>query len=155
MVMINGFAKSGSLFLKNGRVKTLTLSLLYGFNAPGMVSENDYYLYLLKEYIHPDEIEVPDNVEPYLIEFPFSNEDQKALMISAWKEFNKDYEDLATMIIESVFDGDTAPEDLTDEDISLVYQIHGFIGVRMYISDVYPGTKYSDTCISELTFSFE
>lgn len=149
MVLVNGFAASQRLFLLNNRVKSLKLSLLAGFTAPGMVSERDYQLYLVQERpLGAWELEDHQNPQRHL--FSWDSPGQGEFFDQVLRAFQEDQEFLFRMIREEL--GDLYQEENSPGTIRLIQELYGFLALRMTIEEVYPGSRYDDTCLGELIF---
>ena len=67
-------------------------------------------------------------------------------------EFYSDYPDLFEMILEEL---GIQPKDYKAlPNMLLIMEMYGFTGLKITVSDVYPGTKYDDTCVSEIGVVF-
>jgi hypothetical protein len=135
--IVNGYQKSGDLYFKNNRPKILRLSLFVGFMIPGEVTEiisvcrirqfGNENLITLKDTLGPQEFKLPfDRLKA--VEF---EEQSKQLFLD---DFGKKFEE----ITKSCSGCDTVP--------SVQYILH------LEIVDVYKGTKWDDTCISDIWF---
>ena len=146
--IVNGFASSPNLFSANNRVKTLKASLVAGLTAPGMVSENDYVLYKVKETEFPDRFLLADAPGEQVFRMPLSEEEQYALFLGAVEEFRGEEPFLFSMICRDL--------GVDEENTGLahyaaeVVEFYGFFAVRLTIEAVYPGRLYDDTCIAEI-----
>ncbi len=74
--MINGFAKSDSLFKKNNRIKKIKISVYIGANKPGHATEI-YTIYDSIKYPKYKSIVLKDTMNPQKINFPFHWENLK------------------------------------------------------------------------------
>jgi hypothetical protein len=148
--LINGFASSPDLYLKNNRIKSVTITLYAGLTAPGMVSENDYYLYKTIETVVADNIPIADTREEQKLYFPLTIDDQYELYLDAITLFQEDEPFLFSMICDEL--------GVDEENTGIVkynrevMEYFGFFGLRLTINDVYPGSMYDDSCISEIAF---
>ena len=125
----NGYTKSRALFAKNGRINTLAVSLLLGFNPPGHVSEQHIVFHTLP-LSDPFAVTLKDSMDiqhlPLAIEWPKITEFEAAFI------------DKAAARLRSL----KIP--FSRQDIVRQYIL------RLEIRDVYPGSKYTDTCLSEV-----
>lgn len=148
----NGFASNPSLYLKNNRIKSVTITLYAGLTAPGMVSENDYYLYKTLATRVAHNIPVADTRDEQVLNFSISIEDQYKLYLDAITRFQEDEPFLFSMICDEL--------GVDEENTGIVHyarevmEFFGFFGLRLTIDDVYPGSAYNDTCLSEISFEF-
>jgi hypothetical protein len=69
------------------------------------------------------------------------------------KLFSEDYPDLFTMVLNDL--GISSTNKIKDSDLDLIMEIYGFYALRITIRDVYAGTNYNDTCISEIELTLE
>ncbi|MDC7234032.1 MAG: hypothetical protein PQJ58_12435 [Spirochaetales bacterium] len=152
--LVNGFAKSASLYDKNNRIKSLELSLLAGFTAPGMISETDAELYLLKEIRLKDPLLVHDGMERQSFDIPLTEEEQFDLFKTVLIEFAADHPFFLKMMLQETGLSDNT---LFTDDMSLrlLMEVYGFFALRVTIRDVYKGSRYDDTCISEISLELE
>ncbi|MDA3809224.1 MAG: hypothetical protein PF518_02725 [Spirochaetaceae bacterium] len=148
LTITNGFASSIRLFNLNNRVKAMNLSLITGLTAPGLVTENDYYLYFVKESPLEKGLILKDSPEKQHFSFPLNNSEQFEIIISVIDEFQRDYPDFYRMILMEL---NLEKKSLLNEsDIKLIMEIFGYYALKLTITDVYMGDRYRDTCISEL-----
>jgi len=147
MVLVNGFAASQRLFLLNNRVKSLKLSLLAGFTAPGMVSERDFQLYLVQERALGG-WELEDHQSPQRHLLPLDSQGQGEFFDQVLRAFLEDQAFLFRMIREEL--GDLYQEENVPGMLLLIQELYGFLALRMTIEDVYPGSLYDDTCLGEI-----
>ncbi len=150
--MVNGFAKSEGLYNNNSRIKELGVSFVCGLNAPGLVTENDYYLYFLKENTLEERLSVEDTREKQSFPLYDTERIQEELILEMLEDFSRDYPDLFKMILSDL--GIENAEYLEAENIKLIMEIYGFIGLKLTVEDVYPGSRYEDTCISEIEIDY-
>ncbi len=149
----NGFASSSRLFLRNNRIKRLSVSFVAGLTAPGLVTERDYYLYFTREQPLDQVFALEDTPEIQGIDLSLSESEQADFFEETILAFSKDYPDFYAMILKDL---GIPPE----EGDSLMYrklimEMYGFFGIRIAIAEVYPGTHYNDTCLAELELEFE
>jgi len=135
--IVNGYQKSRSIYFKNNRPKTLRLSLFVGFMIPGEVTEivsvcrirqfGNEKLIILRDTLGPQEFRLPFNL---LKASEFEEQSMQLFLNDFGKEFEK--------ITKSCSGCDTVP---------YVEYI-----LLLEIVDVYKGTKWDDTCISDIWF---
>ncbi len=135
--IVNGYQKSQSLYFMNNRPKTIRLSLFVGFMIPGEVTEivsvcrirqfDNEKLIKLRDTLGPQEIQLPFNL---LKAAEFKEQSMQLFLNNFSKEFEK--------ITKSCSGCDTVPY--------VEYILH------LKIVDVYKGTKWDDTCISDIWF---
>ena len=150
--MVNGFTKSERLYSRNSRVKDLKVSFVCGLNAPGLVTENDYYLYFSKETVLKESVPVKDTMEKQ--SFPLYDTEgyQDELVLEMLEDFSKDYPDFFKMILTELGIEETDFSALPN--MMLIMEMYGFTGLKLTVADVYPGSRYEDTCISEIEVEF-
>lgn len=154
LALVNGYAKSPSLYEKNNRIRSLKLSLLIGFTAPGMISETDARLYLLKEFRSEEILSVKDIMETQSFKLSWSPEEQFDLCRTVLQEFTSENPYFLKMMLEETgLSEDTLFSDGTS--LRLMTEVYGFIALRLSIDDVYRGSHYNDTCLSELSLELE
>ena len=122
--ILNGFGKSKSLFIKNNRIKSLILSCYIGVHPEAFISENGMG-YLAKKYEEEFEIELKDTFALQSIEFPFS-----------WDKLDE-------------FRNDVTASYHAEHDIPLVW-VNPIL--QLEIKQVYRGSSWDDTCISQIEF---
>ena len=120
-----GFGKTNDLYQKNARVKKIRLTYLVGVNPSGFVTEVStvFFAKPVSEQFFIDLTDV-DSLQTFAL--PFNSNELQA----AKDEVKRKY------------------LDQFDEPI---YQLA--VILRLEIAEVYKGTKYDDTCISELFFN--
>lgn len=149
----NGFSRSDSLYEKNNRLKIIDLSLLIGFTAPGMVSENDYYLYFLKEHPISTDLYVEDHPDTQSFDISLSTEEQLELCREILQSFSSENPYFLKMMLEET--GLSKEEYLSDINLLLMIEIYGFYALQITIKDVYKGSRYNDSCLSEIFLQLE
>ncbi|MCU0607129.1 MAG: hypothetical protein MUF78_06855 [Candidatus Edwardsbacteria bacterium] len=132
---VNGYAKSRSTFAGNGRVKAFTATLLHAFNLPGDVTEVAT-LYHCRPFPRRPVIGLDDTAAPQSLPFPFD-----------WDAVRED-----AALARVRFEADLGDEIVRRREGAAAFAIAQAVILRLEIADVYPGTKYDDTCVSELTF---
>ncbi len=154
--LVNGFARDRDIFMKNNRVKSIRVSVIPAFTAPGLVTENDYHLFLGLSYHDREDIELQDTMEMQYVRFPFSEEEQRTIIRETTERFFQDHPPFASAIEGEL--GLGAYGDLSEtgreEYRDLVRAAFSMYCVRLEIADVYPGSAYDDTCLSEVEVAF-
>ncbi|ORC30275.1 hypothetical protein B4O97_18290 [Marispirochaeta aestuarii] len=151
--VVNGFARSRRLFERNNRVREVSVSFVAGMTAPGLVTELDYSLYFLKEKALPGTFELRDSMEEQSLALYRLEDLQKDFYLETLEQFSTDYPDLFSMALDEL---GVPSNDWRDPlNLGLIREIYGFYGVRIRIQDVYRGSHYDDTCVSELEFGVE
>lgn len=135
IVIVNGYSKTKNLFYKNNRVKEIKFSIFVGINKPGYVSEICVFYDAIK-FKQDTIIQLEDTMAPQEIAFPFN-----------WEELNQFKKSSLQMFVK---DHTKELEDLGIEEGELNVQ---YI-MLLEIVDVYKGSKYEDTCISDIWFSY-
>ncbi len=153
MELVNGYALNQRLFSRNNRLKNLKVSFVAGLTAPGLVTELDYYLYFIREEAIFAPFSLDDVMTPQKIDLGKWEARQDQFYQKVIRDFSRDYPDFYAMILQDL---GIPPE----EGDSLMYRklvmdFYGFFGIRITLDDVYPGTHYDDTCISEISFELE
>ncbi len=123
--IMNGYTKSKSLYKKNNRPKKLKLTLYAGVNPEGYVSE---IAAVYKSLPYPEE---------YIIDLSDTCSVQSFAVPVSWKEINK--------FKKETIDSYTNDFDIPPADTSVI--------IKLEINEVYTGSRWDDTCISELFFN--
>jgi hypothetical protein len=121
-----GYGKSPVIYSSNNRVKRIKLSCYIGINPEGGVTELDWLGYMSQKFPGEFHIDLKDAENFQTFSFPFPHQELIRFRQEVLNNFNRDYK-------------------LNISHISTILQIE--------IEDVYKGSKYDDTCISELLFS--
>ena len=154
--LVNGYARDGDIFRKNNRVKAVRVSLIPAFTAPGLVTENDYYLYF--GLVHPvgGDVGIEDSRELQYVDVPFTGQQQVDLMREAAERFLAEHPPFASAIEQEL--GLGAYEELSESEREeywhLMRAAFSMYCVRLEIAEVYPGSAYHDTCLSEVEVVF-
>lgn len=120
-----GYGRSEALFYQNSRPKTVRLKCYVGINPTGYVSEITS-IFKIKQYGKEYVLDLADGDSLQSFAFPF----QKNQLSS-----------FADSVKEHYFEQFSEP----------IFQMLCFVEIE--IVDVYRGSKYSDTCISEIFFN--
>ncbi|MEA2097157.1 MAG: hypothetical protein U9P73_10760 [Candidatus Cloacimonadota bacterium] len=134
----NGYQKSESLFEKNNRIKTAKLTIFVTFMLPFDVTEIGSYLQC-RQYDEQKVISLLDNYGYQKIKFPFDQERVSDFSAKTIALFEKDYRE----------------EIERRNDYTLGFSIDCYTGyvIRLEILDVYKGSKWDDTCLTDIWFS--
>ncbi len=151
--VVNGFARSPRLFERNNRVREVSVSFVAGMTAPGLVTELDYTLYFLREKVIPGTFELRDSMEEQSLVLYRLEDLQRRFYLESLEQFSTDYPDLFAMALDDL--GIPAGAWRDPLNMGLLREIYGFYGVKIRIEDVYNGSHYDDTCVSELEFGLE
>ena len=155
--LVNGFARSTNLYNRNGRVKRLGVYLVAAFTAPGLVSETDYYLYFGRKKKAKRSIEVQDTADMQYFDFPFTSEEQESFLQVSLERFLEEHPDFSEKIEEDL--GYKKSDELYGRRLAAFFrdvkEAFSILCVRLEIEDVYKGSSYSETCITELDVVFE
>ncbi|MQY79630.1 MAG: hypothetical protein GH151_10635 [Bacteroidetes bacterium] len=140
LYVANGYQKTDVLYYYNNRVKAVRLSLFVTFMLPGDVTEIGVNLYTLK-YDDVKMILLKDTIGAQRIDFPFDqmrvNRFKNQALLSFGKDYEKEIEERSEVFVDS------------DNDY-----FAGYI-MLIEIREVYKGSKWDDTCISDIWFSSE
>jgi hypothetical protein len=120
-----GYGKSASLYAQNGRVKRLKLSCHIGINPTGYITEVAT-IFKTQKFAKEHYIDLKDEDNLQTFPFPFSQADLAV------------FEEKVKELYLQKFD-------------EPIYQVATFL--ELQIEEVYGGSKYDDTCISELFFN--
>jgi len=127
--LINGYGKSPALFAKNNRIKELQLTCYAAFTIEGHATELATELNALK-YPVEKTVTLADQAAEQKIDFPFDRARIAAFLKQAKIAFFQNHPELAP--------GKVQP----------------FLLISLKIRSVYRGSKWNDTCLCELSFSF-
>jgi hypothetical protein len=147
--IINGNARNPEVFKKNNRIKKLKCRLFIAFTAPGLVSETDSCLYFMKSS-KSYTVDLQDSASMQYFELPVTLEDQQRFREQAVEDFIRDRPLFFEQIEKELGarnDRHGEERDQFDNDLLAAYALFGLV---MEIEEVYPGSKYQDTCISEI-----
>ncbi|MDD2278287.1 MAG: hypothetical protein PHD06_04290 [Bacteroidales bacterium] len=123
--IFNGYTKSKTLFAQNNRVKRLKLRCYLAINPEGYVTEIAD-AFLLAPYPQDFYLDLKDMDSLQTFAFPIFPEEIDIFKSQAKKEYLENY---------------------TEPIIQMA------VIIQLEIKSVYKGTKYNDTCISEVFFS--
>lgn len=149
--IVNGFAASPDLFGKNARVRTFRLVPFLAVTAPGLVTETDAVLYFVYEAPEPVIIPLKDTREAQTIGLPLTAEEQEDFIVASIESFLEDYPVFAGFLRGEYAREYGDDEGFFPEFIRMNYALYCF---KLVIEDVYPGSRYSDTCVSEIRVLF-
>ncbi|HBE72961.1 MAG TPA: hypothetical protein DDW31_02545 [candidate division Zixibacteria bacterium] len=130
--MVNGYGKSAALYARNARVKAFRATALAAFNLPGDVSEvaTKYHIRKCGPAV---KLEARDIQARQGIALPFD-----------WANIEKTAGELAAS-----FDKDFAAQ-IADRSHGCEDRFYRATILELEIAEVYGGTKYEDTCLSEI-----
>ncbi len=148
----NGYQKTESLYFKNGRPKTLKISLYVAYHLPADVTElgGNYYCLPFHDSILSEGKLIPitntlkfrDEMVPRFFGLPFDKE-----KVASLKEFGD-------FLFEEDF-GERRTEMLKNSGGFEQYEaFYGYI-FKLEILDIYKGSQWDDICISDVWFSTE
>jgi len=148
----NGYQKTESLYFKNGRPKSLRISLYVAYHLPADVTELGGNYYCLQFY---DSILIEGNLVP--INNTLQLKDKMGTQFFVLP-FDKDKVASLKKLGDSLF-----VEDFGEKQAEIIgnsgeyEQYEAFWGYifKLEILDVYKGSQWDDTCISDLWFSTE
>jgi hypothetical protein len=136
--ILNGYQKSDDLFSQNNRIKALRLTLYVGFMIPGDVTEI-YAMFHAVIFAKPVEIMLEDDFGTQQIPLPFDITAAEAFKEKQMTVFLNDFKTRMDEMQQS------------SEGFAKEPEIQYFL--KFEILDVYKGTKYDDTCISDIWLS--
>lgn len=138
MVIFNGYQKNDDVFIKNNRVKTIRVSLFAGFMIPGDVTEIGMYYYL-RQFDTEEVIGLEDRDGSQAIDMPFEQTRVNEFAEMSKKQFMEEHKARLEKLKEDCPTYSTEPS----------FQFF----VRIEILDVYKGSQWDDTCISDIWFT--
>lgn len=133
--IVNGYQKSEALYSQNNRIKTLRVTLYAGFMIPGDVTEIYAFAYAVP-FGKPAEIRLVDSFGVQQIQFPFDMTAAEAFKDKQMTVFQNDFKTRLEEIRNVAGMNDLKPE--------VQYLL------KCEIMDIYKGSKYDDTCISDI-----
>lgn len=148
----NGYQKTESLYYKNSRPKTLKLSLYVAYRLPADVTELGGYFYCLpfrdsillegNLFVITNTLQLKDELRTQVFGLPFDKEKLDSLKSIGDAGFKEEFgERMAEILKYSSGNEQHEP-------------FYGYI-LKLEIIDVYKGSRWDDTCISDLWFSTE
>lgn len=129
----NGYQKSESIWKKNSRVKRAKLTLLAGYHLSGQVTEIAEG-YTVRQIGDPAEVTLVDAMGLQEIALPLDMKTAFSERLILTRDFKTDFSERL--------------ESLKDELTPM--HLHWFL--KLEIADVYPGSDFDDTCISDILF---
>lgn len=138
MIIFNGYQKSKDIFAKNNRVKTIRVSLFAGFLISGDVTEIGLYYYVRK-FGTEEVVDLEDRSGSQEIDLPFERTSMNEFAEISKKQFMEDYKTKLEKMKENCPTCPTNP----------YFQFF----LRVEILDVYKGSQWDDTCISDIWFT--
>jgi len=133
----NGYQKSQALFNANSRVKRLRLTLFSGFMIPGDVTEL-YAYFSVVPFGEAVEVELEDKWGIQRITMPFDIEEAA--------EFKKEQHDVF------IKEAASRIEEMQANSVGFESEPKFRYFLKCEILEVYKGSKYDDTCISDIWF---
>lgn len=130
----NGYQKSESIFKKNSRVKSAQITLYAGFHIPGDVTEIAE-LYWAKPIWKGSVVTLSDAMGLQEIPLPVDMEVAFRERVSLTSDFKTTFRERLELASE----------------FETPMELHYFL--KFEIIDVYPGSSWDDTCISDILFS--
>ena len=134
----NGYQKSESIYRSNSRVKEVKLTLCAGFMMEGDVTEIAEVFYI-KPVSAPLTLAIKDIQDPQVLSLPWASVGTSLSPYSMEKE-------LREHLSEDIRERKKWCPDCPDRFIFSLF-------IRMEIVSVWPGSRWDDTCISELMVS--
>ncbi|HUX97323.1 MAG TPA: hypothetical protein VMV47_16435 [Bacteroidales bacterium] len=130
----NGYQKSETVFKKNSRVKSIKVTLFVGFHMPGHVTEigDGYYA---KQIGSENLVVLRDAMVAQSIPLPVDPETAFKERVNLTRDFRMRFRER----LDDVKEYETPME------------LHYFL--KFEIADVYPGSSWDDTCISDILCS--
>lgn len=125
--LVNGYGKNTALFQKNNRIKDMIITCFAAFSIEGHVTELATDFEALQFPVEKS-ITLDDRVEEQEIPFPFGRAEIRNFLNKAESSFFRRHKGLV-------------PE-----------KVQRFLIVSCKIQSVYRGSKWNDTCLSELSF---
>jgi hypothetical protein len=157
IVLVNGFARNADLYRRNGRVKRLGVYLVAAFTAPGLVSETDYYLYFGRSKKAKSSINLEDTPEPQTFDFPMTSEEQENFLQVSLEQFLEQYPEFAVKIEEEL--GYHNAGELYGRRLAAFFrdatEAFSMLCVKIEIEEVYRGSEFPETCLTELKALFD
>lgn len=129
----NGYQKSENIFNKNSRVKNARITLYAGYHLPGEVTEIGE-IYRARQTGSSSDVTLTDAMGLQEIPLPLDMETAFKERIALTRDFKTEFRERL--------------EDLKEFETPM--SLHWFL--KLEIVDVYPGTDFDDTCISDILF---
>lgn len=137
MLFRNGYQKTGDLFEANGRVKKLRMTLYVGYMIPGDVTELYAYSNMVP-FGEPVEIGLEDNGGVQQVPIPYDREDVEKFQQEQLEAFLREAASRVAELQSTARDPGAGP----------VMKLF----LKLEILEVYKGSRYEDTCISDIWF---
>ncbi len=119
-----------------------------------LVTELDYYLYFLTG-LKQAELQLEDTLEHQGVEFTVFHEERGELVWEALDLFYDSYPSFVREIEKDLgFEPNISKEQLKQYQ-DLIFEVFGISCLRLEILEVYPGDRYEDTCLAEISTVFE
>ena len=139
LIIENGYQKSEGIYQANSRPKKIRISLLNAFTLPGEETEQFRLFRALPADLYIDKV-LEDKTGSQSVELTFAREEIEKIKEIHTQRFLNDFKDKIAEIKNMCAD---CPEKPTY-----------FPVLKIEILDVYPGTKWDDTCISGIHFNY-
>jgi hypothetical protein len=123
--IFNGYGKNQSLYEQNNRPKNIQLTCLVGINPDGAVTET-HVIYKTQQFPETYMIELTDTFGVQNYSFPFNHEQLMGFKKSVIEKYKSEF-------------------DIKMGSVQII--------LKLTIRDVYKGSKWDDTCISEMYFN--
>jgi len=132
--LVNGYAKSPELFAKNNRLKKIIAHLYVGFSFASRVSEIGW-LYDLYPVAEKTILELRDSSAPQVLPLPFD-----------WKKIEKKKQQSWAAMQKRI----VAMSEPEREGFD-IRRLEQYL-IALEIAAIFPGSHFSDTCLSDLEF---
>jgi len=148
LLITNGFARSASLYEKNGRVKTFAVTPILAVTAPGLVTETDARLFFAYEASPAKTISLEDTRGEQTIGMPWSYDAQEDFILESMESFADDFPQFSEMISREY--EKTYGDDESGYFYDFMRMNYVLYCLKLEIVEVYPGSKYQDTCLTDV-----
>ncbi len=133
IVLANGYQKSHDLFLKNNRIRTLKVTLWLAFTSPRQETQAGFTADAVA-FSGSRTIRLKDEEGYQIMKMPFDTAEIRQFRDRSFREYLLSHQD--TLLKDKAYSG-----------------VKEFFFVKFEIVDVYKGSKWDDTCLSDLLFS--
>ena len=133
IVLANGYQKSHDLFLKNNRIRTLKVTLWLAFTGPRQETQAGFTAEAV-DFPGSRTIQLKDEEGYQILKMPFDTAEVRRFRDRLFREYVLSHQD--TLLKEKAYSG-----------------LKEFFFVKFEITEVYKGSKWDDTCLSDLLFS--
>ncbi|MGC9472001.1 MAG: NADase-type glycan-binding domain-containing protein [Bacteroidales bacterium] len=135
LYIANGYQKSPAVFEANNRVKTMHIRLYAGFMIPGEATEVETVA-RVRPFLQTHVISLADQTGVQEFILPFNKEEATAFV----KECRKDFLSEFASELEAL--AAFAPPEEVQPEFTWIVQLE--------IKEIYPGSRWDDTCLSEV-----